>query len=94
MAKFSCEKSRTLAIARAKAASEENVTAYFQELDQILTKYNLTEKPQHMYNIDEKGISENHNPPKVVDDKHVTPVSVCYQWYVLVLSLSYDLVMI
>ena len=29
-----------------------------------------------MYNIDEKGISENHNPPKVVGDKHVTPVSV------------------
>jgi hypothetical protein len=30
----------------------------------------------NLYNIDEKGISENHNPPKVVGDKHVTPVSV------------------
>ena len=72
----SCEKPRKLAIVRAKAASKENVTAYFQQLDKILTKYNLKEKPQHMYNIDEKGISENHNPPKVVGDKHVTPVSV------------------
>ena len=70
------KKPRTLAIVRAKAASEENVTAYFQQLDKILTKYNLKEKPQHMYNIDEKDISENHNPPKVVGDKHVTPVSV------------------
>jgi hypothetical protein len=70
------KKPRTLAIVHAKAVSEENVTAYFKQLDKILTKYNLKEKPQHMYNIDEKGISENYNPPKVVGDKHVTPVSV------------------
>ena len=42
------KKPRTLAIARAKAASEENVTAYFQQLDTILTKNNLKEKPQHV----------------------------------------------
>jgi hypothetical protein len=42
------KKPRTLAIVRAKAASEENVTAYFQQLDTILTKYNLKEKPQHV----------------------------------------------
>jgi len=52
------------------------VSIYFQELDQILTKYDLKDKPQHIYNIDEKGISDNHTPPRVVTDKSVTPVAV------------------
>lgn len=38
---------------RARCASEESITKYFEELDRILTKYNLKDKPDVIYNIDE-----------------------------------------
>ncbi|MES9884149.1 MAG: hypothetical protein ABW185_25160 [Sedimenticola sp.] len=70
------KKPRSLAIARAKATSEENVSNYFVELQKILVKYNLTDKPQYIYNVDEKGISDNHTPPMIVTDRKSTPVAV------------------
>ena len=70
------KKPRTLSLARAKATSEDAVNSYFLELDKILTKYSLKDKPQYIYNIDEKGISDNHNPPKIVTDKYLTPMAV------------------
>lgn len=69
---LSVKKPRSLAIARAKACSRKNVDAYFEELD----KNNLKDKPQNIYNIDEKGICDNHTPPLIVADKHTTPVAV------------------
>jgi hypothetical protein len=42
---------------RAKAASPECTDKYFAELDSILTKYDLKEKPHLVYNVDEKGIN-------------------------------------
>ena len=59
-------KPRTLELARAKAASEEAVTAYFTELDKILTKCDLKNSPERIYNIDEKGLKLNYSPPKIV----------------------------
>ena len=44
-------KPRSLELARAKATSEEAVTAYFNELDKILTKYDLKKIPQSPYTI-------------------------------------------
>jgi hypothetical protein len=38
---------------RAKAASPECTDKYFAELDSILTKYDLKEKPHLVYNVDE-----------------------------------------
>ena len=59
-------KPRSLELARAKATSEEAVTAYFNELDKILTKYDLKNFPESIYNIDEKGLKLNYSPPKIV----------------------------
>jgi len=54
---------------RAKAASPECIDKYFAELDTILTKYDLKEKPL-VYNVDEKGINTGGGkPPHIVTAK-------------------------
>ena len=55
-----------LSIKRAKSSSEEVVNNYFTELDHIMTKYNLKEKPHLIFNIDETGFQLEHSPPKCV----------------------------
>ena len=62
------QRPRALSLSRAKSASKEAVDLYFNELEYILDKYDLKNKPQCIYNIDEKGISPEHSPPKVVGD--------------------------
>ena len=59
-------KPRSLELARAKATSEEAVSTYFKELDNILTKIDLKKSPERIYNIDEKGLELNYTPPKKV----------------------------
>ena len=36
------------------------------EVLKILTKYDLHDKPERIYNVDEKGLSTSHKPPGVV----------------------------
>ncbi|XP_060594276.1 uncharacterized protein LOC132748679 [Ruditapes philippinarum] len=59
----------SLEIARAKFATRGAVDAYFEELGLVLSKYNLLNKPHRIYNIDEKGLSTEHKPPKVIGGK-------------------------
>ena len=51
---------------RAKETNKKKIKEYFKELDTIMTKYNLKDRPDLIYNIDEKGISTEHKPPYVV----------------------------
>ena len=60
------KKPRALEVARAKSATRQAVDNYFVELGSILDKYGLKDKPHLIYNIDEKGLSTDHKPPKVV----------------------------
>ena len=60
------KKPRGLELQRAKATTEGAVTSYFDELSKILTKYDLKNSPERIYNIDEKGLKQNHSPPYVV----------------------------
>ena len=50
---------RGFEIQRAKAKSLDCVTYYYHELNKILTKYDLDlhDKPERIYNVDEKGLS-------------------------------------
>jgi hypothetical protein len=57
-------KARGLAITRAKSASQENIDNYFQELEKIIVKYNLSDEFHCIYNIDEKGINFQHMDSK------------------------------
>jgi hypothetical protein len=63
-------KPRSLEAARAKCATENVINKYFQELENILLKYSLTNKPHCIFNIDEKGLSVEHKPPKIVAGKN------------------------
>ena len=69
-------KAKGLAITRAKSASQENIDNYFQELEKILVKYNHSDKPHFIYNIDEKGVNFQHKPPNVVGGKDSKPPGV------------------
>ncbi|XP_046582152.1 uncharacterized protein LOC124289604 [Haliotis rubra] len=70
------DKPRPLEVFRAKATSQEAVSKYFVELRAVLEKYDLFDKPQFIYNVDEKGLIENHTPPKVVSSSEYRCVAV------------------
>ena len=53
------------------ATSKPTVTAFFKELDEILEKYGLTDQPQRIFNVDERGFLGEHSPPKVIAPKNV-----------------------
>ncbi|KAH3804880.1 hypothetical protein DPMN_133172 [Dreissena polymorpha] len=55
-------KPRGLELQRTKAINMESVTRYYTELGSILDKYCLKNKPERVYNIDEKGLSTSHTP--------------------------------
>jgi hypothetical protein len=59
-------KPRALEIQRAKAGNQKSVNSYFDELEKVITKYNLKDKPHLIFNLDEKGIQQNHSHPSVV----------------------------
>jgi hypothetical protein len=69
-------KPRALEVQRAKCTSEAVVSNYFNELENILDKYNLKTKPHLIYNVDEKGISQIHTPPHIVGSVDNHPQAV------------------
>ena len=66
-------KPRSLANYRAKAASQTNISEYFKRLHLVLTKLDLLDKPQCIYNVDEKGTQTEHSPPYIVSACKSTP---------------------
>ena len=69
-------KPRSLEIQRAKALSTECLRNYFQELNKVLEKYNLLDKPGRIFNVDEKGLSTTHKAPHVIDATDSKPPAV------------------
>ena len=69
-------KPRSLEQVRAKMTSEMIVNNYFEELQSVLEKYELTDKPHLIFNVDEKPISQNHKPPHVVASTLFHPPAV------------------
>ena len=69
-------KPSSLSEQRARCASEESINKYFSELEHIITKYPLKDKPHLIYNIDEKGINTETRPPNVVAGKYYQPQMV------------------
>ena len=69
-------KPRSLEMQRAKASSEVNVQNYYSELHKILEKYDLFDKPERIYNVDEKGICTNHKSPYVIAATGTTPPTI------------------
>lgn len=69
-------KPRSLEQIRAKMTSETVVSNYFEELEHTIVKYGLTDKPHMIFNVDEKGISQDHTPPQVISGTLVHPPAV------------------
>ena len=57
---------RPLNILRAKHANQETVDAYFDELNNILHKYDLFRNLHSIFNVDETGLSLEHKPPRII----------------------------
>ena len=57
-------KPQKFSIARAKNASPQNISNYFKELSTVLTNNNLHNKPERIFNIDERGVTTAHSPPR------------------------------
>ena len=61
---------------RAQAISSKNIAQYFANLKTALQSDDLMQKPECMYNVDEKGIQTEHNPPYIVcANKSVPPIT-------------------
>ena len=52
-----------------RGTTDVNVKNYFQELVKILTKYNLKNKPEQIWNVDETVSTLNHDTPKIMAAK-------------------------
>ena len=61
---------------RAKSLNSEVVERYYSELYDVLNEYGLLNSPEKIWNIDEKGISQQHVPPKVVCSKDQKPQAI------------------
>ena len=64
---------------KAKSLNSEVVERYYSELYNVLVEYNLLNSPEKIWNIDEKGISQQHVPPKVVCGKDQKPQAIVHQ---------------
>ena len=57
---------RSLESTRAKGSTPEVIDKYYQQLDEILIKYDLKSHPECIYNLDETGLQPNHTPPNII----------------------------
>ncbi|XP_053380044.1 jerky protein homolog-like [Mercenaria mercenaria] len=67
---------RKLETARAKSTTPEAVDKYFNNLGEIMNKYNLQNKPHLIYNVDETGLQPDHRPPNVIATTGSKPQAV------------------
>jgi hypothetical protein len=74
-AEESCKTSETIN-SKAQSASKEKLESYYKELSTILTKYNLHDKPEHIFNVDETSVTTEHSPSKMVCNKETKPQAI------------------
>ncbi|VDI01939.1 Hypothetical predicted protein [Mytilus galloprovincialis] len=67
---------KTISELRDKATSRTSIYRYFDELDRIMEKYELKDKPRSVYNVDEKGLQLNFKPPNVVASAEYVPYTL------------------
>ena len=56
----------SLEIQRAKCGNVANIEKYSVSLEEVVKKYNLQDKHHLIFNMYEKGITQNHKPRQVV----------------------------
>ena len=68
-ARLKSVKPRSLESMRASSTTQEVVQNYYAELDRILEKYSLKDRPQYIYNLDETGLQQQHRPQNIIATK-------------------------
>jgi hypothetical protein len=63
------QKPKKREMCRVRGSSQRNLTIYFQELNDILEKYDFKNQAERVWNVDETGITLDVRPPKVVAAK-------------------------
>ncbi|XP_045199039.2 uncharacterized protein LOC123553374 [Mercenaria mercenaria] len=66
-------KPRALSNYRAASTSQAAVSDYFKNLQAVLEASNLMDRPECIYNIDEKGVQTEHVPPYIVSGHSRVP---------------------
>jgi len=61
-----CQNLVLIEVQCAKCTTADVGDSYFKGLKQTMTKYNLLDKSHLIFNVDEKGATQNHSPPRVV----------------------------
>ncbi|EUB62175.1 hypothetical protein EGR_02927 [Echinococcus granulosus] len=51
---------------KSKGVSGDAIQAYFEQLDKVITKYGIKDKPDHMWVVDEVSISCENQPPRIL----------------------------
>ena len=64
---------RRLESNRAKCSTPEAIDFYYKNLEETLVKYDLMDKPQHIYNLDETGLQPDHRPANTISSVNVKP---------------------
>ena len=62
-------KPQSLDVYRARASSKDNVVKYFDNLKKCMDDAGVTDKPHLIYNVDEKGLTAQYTPHKIVCSK-------------------------
>ena len=63
---LSLRRGDAFSLAREKMTDSSVFSDYFNLLEEVLVKYNLKDKPSHIYNCDESGMPLEHKPPRVI----------------------------
>jgi hypothetical protein len=67
-------KSEVTSLNRVRAFNKKKVDKFYKNLEEVFTNYNFA--PSRIYNVDETGISNVHEPRKIFTKKGHT--TVCY----------------
>ncbi|XP_053372904.1 uncharacterized protein LOC123565518 [Mercenaria mercenaria] len=67
---------RSLDSYRAKCSTPEAVSSYFRNLQDTLKRYDLLDKPQNIYNLDETGLQPDHRPPNIIAKLNSKPQAI------------------
>ena len=63
---LSLHKGDPTAHVRMNTVTKDVIEGYYNLLEETLCEHDLTNKPSHIYNMDESGMPLDHRPPNVV----------------------------
>lgn len=63
---------------KSKGVSGDSIQSYFEQLEKVLTKYGIKDRPEHFWIVDEVSISCENQPPRILPISIQRAQSVSY----------------